>query len=1099
MAVGSLSASQFEAYKAEIKRRESQGSGGYQAVNSIGYTGAYQMGAAALVDTGMIKPEAYKQAIASGRFNQKDFMSNPSNWTIPGGQQAFLQNPELQDRTFENYTQRNFQTLKRIGVVNENTDPGTAAGYLATSHLLGPGQAKKLANGQSTTTDANGTTARSYFETGKNAVKNEEQILAQSQKEAAPVPRVNEDTYSADSENAYGDEYSTSNPVKPSSGQSNDILRNEDVDEQGAAVGEGDYGGDYRTPNPEPGNDEFADDNTPDDVAPPTAKENVKPADGSVKKAEGSGAKSSGTVVKEVKIDARPNQLSGYASHTYNLSLYMISPRTYVELMKDPQGGIDKIISQSLVVVQSGGIGPSSKIVTETVDEVAEEETAQTVTSTVDLRGPFDVDFLIDNLQMTNIACSPRKKSSSTNAVEISFDIREPNGITLLERLKDAATTRLEAGQNYISTPYLLKISFKGYDDLGSQVSPIKPKYIPIKIIAIKFSIEASGALYRCTAVPYHQDILKSITSTIPINVQLTAGTVGEVFMSGITQSVREEKYLTQSEAANEFEAKDVSALGGTQKTKTILGEPAKGLGDALNKFEEAKTKPSDRQDKGKTITVQSMAEIANKYSFSIDPQIANAKLITSRFDALNTPQKTDKMYKTIGGPLGKKVGLVDPTKNLFKVNAGTNINSLITYLVVASDYVEQNLIDENNKGVDDTEAQNKPVKWFKIIPQIKDYLGWDKKAGSYKWHIEYKVQEYNMFYSDFPWAIKTLPKGDGVHKIYNYIFSGENTEVINFKLDFDAAYYQVNTLGTGIPKADKDESNVSPQTFVRSQAGDQGVSNDETVTQKRGKDLMSSLLHDGADMIQADLEIHGDPAFIPVGDSFWQPQSNENNSIWPEPFYPDGTINYDLTPPYIQVNLRTATGYDDLTGLLDPIATGKYKSTLFNGVYKVIETKSSFSGGIFKQTLKAVREKMQPVQGKIARSLESLQLVQQQQRQQQVQNLTGLLLQNILGAGAKGLPGFLQSGLAKVSTLSDSLNTSLQANRLQVIADSNGFSYEEGIGDEEPAAIVAEEPVIVTQQRTDTNNLLLSEFINENRAALNAAAQENEENVALG
>ena len=50
MTVGPLSDREFASYQETIKRRES--SSNYRAVNSLGYSGAYQMGAAALVDTG---------------------------------------------------------------------------------------------------------------------------------------------------------------------------------------------------------------------------------------------------------------------------------------------------------------------------------------------------------------------------------------------------------------------------------------------------------------------------------------------------------------------------------------------------------------------------------------------------------------------------------------------------------------------------------------------------------------------------------------------------------------------------------------------------------------------------------------------------------------------------------------------------------------------------------------------------------------------------------------------------------------------------------------------------------------------------------------
>jgi hypothetical protein len=127
--------------------------------------------------------------------------------------------------------------------------------------------------------------------------------------------------------------------------------------------------------------------------------------------------------------------------------------------------------------------------------------------------------------------------------------------------------------------------------------------------------------------------------------------------------------------------------------------------------------------------------------------------------------------------------------------------------------------------------------------------------------------------------------------------------------------------------------------------------------------------MHDGVDLITLDMDILGDPAFIPTGDAFFQPQGNRN-TIYNSAFLPDGTINYDLTPPYIQLNLRTPSDYDEFTGLIDLTKQTKYSSSEFSGVYRIIQAQSTFSGGVFTQNLTGIREKMQPqANGKLARS----------------------------------------------------------------------------------------------------------------------------------
>lgn len=159
MTIKGLSSDQSETLRQTILQRES--SGNYQAVNQLGYIGGYQMGAAALEDLGYLK----KGASAGGN----SALNNPSNWNLPGGKEAFLSNPAIQDQAFERLSNMNYNTLSKKGVVGADTSSGDVAGYLAASHLTGPGGAAKLARGE-ISSDANGVTASEYFSLGKSRV-----------------------------------------------------------------------------------------------------------------------------------------------------------------------------------------------------------------------------------------------------------------------------------------------------------------------------------------------------------------------------------------------------------------------------------------------------------------------------------------------------------------------------------------------------------------------------------------------------------------------------------------------------------------------------------------------------------------------------------------------------------------------------------------------------------------------------------------------------------------------------------------------------------------------------------------------------------------
>lgn len=145
----------YSSYAQTIGQRESGGD--YKAVNSLGYLGKYQFGAMALEDMGLVKKGV-------GRKGQKA-LEDPSNWTIEGGKEAFLNNPSLQEQTMVRYTKQNFRSLKNLGVINDSSSADKIAGYLSSAHLVGPGGAAAMFRGEDRS-DAYGTKASSYFQLG---------------------------------------------------------------------------------------------------------------------------------------------------------------------------------------------------------------------------------------------------------------------------------------------------------------------------------------------------------------------------------------------------------------------------------------------------------------------------------------------------------------------------------------------------------------------------------------------------------------------------------------------------------------------------------------------------------------------------------------------------------------------------------------------------------------------------------------------------------------------------------------------------------------------------------------------------------------------
>lgn len=179
--IGKFTKDQLTAYFATIAKSESSAPGkgglangetGYRCINSKGFVGKYQFGAAALArkQLGYLKSNATKNKL----------MFQPSSWTGKSGitsLEDFLNSGAVQEEAMCEYTKMNYTTAIGNGLISDDMSIEEQAGALAVAHLLGPslgegpdrwgalgwkeGKAAK---------DGFGTTGDSYFQKGKYAV-----------------------------------------------------------------------------------------------------------------------------------------------------------------------------------------------------------------------------------------------------------------------------------------------------------------------------------------------------------------------------------------------------------------------------------------------------------------------------------------------------------------------------------------------------------------------------------------------------------------------------------------------------------------------------------------------------------------------------------------------------------------------------------------------------------------------------------------------------------------------------------------------------------------------------------------------------------------
>lgn len=159
-ALGSLTQADITQLKAAIGRRESNNN--YRAENQFGFIGKYQFGALLLIDLGFV----------NSTFRTNSSLNADAAWRGKYGvtsKQGWLTNGLAQEQAMDEALRYYFQQLTRRSLIEPSTDPRVTAGYMAVVHLLGLGGATRFRQGQNGT-DANGTSARSYYNLGYNSI-----------------------------------------------------------------------------------------------------------------------------------------------------------------------------------------------------------------------------------------------------------------------------------------------------------------------------------------------------------------------------------------------------------------------------------------------------------------------------------------------------------------------------------------------------------------------------------------------------------------------------------------------------------------------------------------------------------------------------------------------------------------------------------------------------------------------------------------------------------------------------------------------------------------------------------------------------------------
>jgi hypothetical protein len=526
---------------------------------------------------------------------------------------------------------------------------------------------------------------------------------------------------------------------------------------------------------------------------------------------------------------------------------------------------------------------------------------------------------------------------------------------------------------NYIDQPYMLKISFKGYDSknkiIEESTKGLSTRYIPIRFTNFSFGVGVEGTTYNVEAVPYHSIGISSHKSTIPANIQLEATTVGEFLVKELTTVTNKTVNTGQRDGGNP---------GGIRVQKEQLENVQGGLAGYLNNLEQDHVK-------------QKLKTVADVYAFELPEVIGKSQIMLNELVDIakakneKDPEKIAKQQLNIPDSFE-----FDKEKQSFAIRAGTPIIKVIHSMLRTCSYMLDQVQKFDLKR-DEKEAQGyeenrkKPINFYRIVPRVELLSDqFDTIRNCWAKKITFVIQQYDMTGKDYE-NLGQAQIQDYV-KSYRYLYTGDNTDILNFDIQFNAAYFQKGLYNiaqkskqysTGItntnPQAIAEghtalaEPNGSSNIFPRMReiVTDTGTSkqiNDPRVSDRGSviDHFMDDVFDQGADLVSLNMNIVGDPAYIQTTDlrdvsidSFNAPAFNKSLSLNPNKEW------------HIYIEFKNPPDFNSRTGLMKGFdinvgGEADVNAPTIDGYYRLTEVRSTFNNGQFSQDLIGVRERIQ-------------------------------------------------------------------------------------------------------------------------------------------
>jgi hypothetical protein len=581
-------------------------------------------------------------------------------------------------------------------------------------------------------------------------------------------------------------------------------------------------------------------------------------------------------------------------------------------------------------------------------------------------------EYYINNFMMKNVI-GTNQKTGNSNATKFEWDIYEPYSMGLL--LQSLQVAARQAGfLNYLdSAPFVLKLEFKGFGENQEIITSIVPKYFVLKITRAQFQVTESGSVYKMEGVPYnHLGFSDDINITYN-DLKLVGGekaSVEEILSTG-------ERSLQA--ALNEIE-KNLKAEKKIQVPDEYEIVFPKNSNDFVRKSQQSQNLETKKATQAPGATSSDRKVVGN----------VPAKQVIADFDKNNIGKSDFGFDQSSGGnytfrrpgfQVDEKTGIVvrdnmaiDPKSRSFQFSQGQTITAIINQVILSSRYAKEGITPDSDGF----------ITWWKVDVQI-ELLDLDNWIGDFARKYTFRVVPYRIHHTIFSnpnsATIGYEQLAKNIVKKYNYIYTGENIDILKLDININNLFFTGLNPGTETKTAQSsnpDQQGPAEKTNQQTKTGEGEANNAKAanfgrrrikkspellartvggagtndVEKKVAEAFHNAFLNTTTELVKVGMEIMGDPYWIVDSGyaNYFANRESEKSQITN-----DGTMNYESGDVFIYIAFRTPVDIDEVSGLYR-FPTDYAKESPFSGIYRVVVCENVFAEGMFKQKLECVR-----------------------------------------------------------------------------------------------------------------------------------------------